>query len=160
MTQPDHFRQLLIEGDFRAMRRVFAAHCPHLPEPADDDQAEVSMHMARTGAESIPFRHRAWSHRWLSERKYPSLLSDKLKPKAERLYPVARPIVGIAIKSLNKSRQPEADFVVQKMADVVCSLFSEGVYDSALVSKRMREVRELEAAKLFSRKTYLVCKEN
>ena len=144
------FLQCLVEGDYRGVRRLFAALHPHLPAPASDEQAEIALHMARTQTQSVPFDLRAWSHSWLVERGYPSQLPDELKPKAERIYPRVVSAVGIAMKATNPDRQPETLYIRGKMEAVVADMFAtdKGVPDPELVSKRMLETRIAETAKL------------
>jgi len=63
---------------------MWAGIFPNEPQPQDDAATLATLHYARTLANSVPFKLRAYSHRWLCERNLPSGLPDALKPKAER----------------------------------------------------------------------------
>lgn len=80
------FRRCLEDVDVAGMRKLHAHVMPHVPAGSDKDIL-VSIHHARTQAESMPMKARAWSHRWLLDHGYPSGLPDHLKPTAEREYP-------------------------------------------------------------------------
>jgi hypothetical protein len=71
-----------------------------------DAEALVTLHHARTQAESIALKLRAWSHRWLLEHGYPSGLPDHLKPSAERIYPRVVEGVGISVNFRSPILQP------------------------------------------------------
>jgi len=134
------FRQCLAEGDVRGMRRLSAEIAPHEPQPKDDAQAEVALHMARTQMESLPLRARAWSHRWLTERAYPSQLPDLLRPAAERIYANTVQTVGIAIKA-SPHRREQALAARSAMETVVQEMFADGDRDPVLVSQQMLRAR-------------------
>ena len=136
------FQECLVEGDFRRMRRLSAEMAPHLPQPRTDTEAEIALHMARTQAESMSLRARAYSHQWLGERCLPSQLPDLLKPTAERMVPQVVEAVGIAVKATNPRRVEEARAVQKAMSDVVEEMFADGDRDPVLVSQRMAEARE------------------
>lgn len=93
------FRACLERCDLEGVKAIWGRTFPHLPVPKTDELVLVTIHRARTQAESIAFRLRAYSHRWLEERGLPSGLPDELKPKAERIYPVVIGAVGVAVKS-------------------------------------------------------------
>src|SRR6476620_6475738 len=90
-------RQCLEEANAPAVRKLWAEMCPHLPQPESDFEALACLHRARTEARSMPLNLRAYSHRWLLDRGFPSGLPDHLKPKADRLYPQVVSAVGIAV---------------------------------------------------------------
>jgi hypothetical protein len=142
----EDFRAALEAGDVRLCKRMWAAFMPHLPEPSD---AEAAMHMARTGAETISFRARAWSHRWLSERDLPSQLPDKLKPSAERIYPRVVEGVGISVNTRSPYLKPAMIEVRHAMEDVVSDCYANGDTDPAIVRPRMNEARERTMRQLF-----------
>lgn len=136
----DHFRQALIECDVELVRKMWAHVSPHLPQPKGDAETLAEIHYARTGAESIPFKHRAYSHRWLTERSYPSGLPDPLRPRAERLYPRIVEAVGIAVKSL-AGNKPLARAVGLAMKNAVKECNADGVKDPAIIRARMQEMK-------------------
>lgn len=136
------FRRLLEAGDVDGLVKAWAAVAPHLPRPETREQAEIAMHVARTAAISIEFRHRAWSHRWLTERDLPSHLPDDLKPKAERMYPRIVEGVGISVNVRNPLLKPAAVEVRKAMEVAVEESFADGKKDPAFVTARMQEARE------------------
>lgn len=93
---------------------------PHLPQPASFEAAEIAMHLARTQAAKVTFRARAYSHRWLLERGWPSQLPDELKPRAERLYPEVVECVGVFVGTpASDALKPVAAAVREAMLDAV-----------------------------------------
>jgi hypothetical protein len=87
----------LRECDVEGMRALWQHVSPHLPQPESDEEALISIHMARTQTDPLPLKLRAYSHAWLTERGLPSQLPDHLKPKAQRIYPVIVTAVGTAV---------------------------------------------------------------
>lgn len=144
----DAIRRALIEGDWRALVSL----TPHLPAPPSDHAAEAALHHARTQARSVPMRLRAWSHRWLCERGYPSGLPDILRPRAERLYPTVVEAVGISCNAVSPSMRPIVSEIRRSMEAVVLDVYADtkhrGHPDPALVRGRMREARERTVKKL------------
>jgi hypothetical protein len=146
MARQDDFRAALEAGDVKLVRRMWTAFMPHLPQPTADE-AEKAMHIARTAAETVSFKARAWSHRWLTERDLPSQLPDRLRPSAERLYPRVVEGVGISV-SLAKPGMLE---VRTAMEGVVADMYANGDTDPVLVRSRMFEAREKTLHSLFGR---------
>lgn len=136
------FRNLLEAGDIEGLRSFWRVQAPHLPQPETRADAEIVMHRARTEAESVSFKARAYSHRWLCERAIPSGLPDDLKPKAERIYPRVVSAVGISVKTASPILKPIAAEVEKAMADAVEDMYADGRTDPALVKARMAEVRQ------------------
>lgn len=152
MKHSAEFRRLLEDRDVARLRSAYAQIMPHLPQPKDDAQAEVIMHLARTTAqivEAIPFAKVAYSHRWLVERGLPSQLPDKLKPKAERLYPKIVHAVGIAVGSSSAHMKPAADMIRKAMEDAVSDCYANGDTDPAFVKLRLMAARTDEQKRLF-----------
>jgi hypothetical protein len=143
------FRQALEAGNARRLRGLWAKLFPHLPQLASDEQAEIVMHRARTEAQSVSFRHRAYSHRWLSERGLPSGLPDELKPKAERVYPIVVAGVGISVNSRSSYMRAACDEIRGSMEVAVEDCFAERRTDPAFVSERMREAKARTVKALF-----------
>lgn len=140
----DDFRAALEAGDVRLCRRMWSAFMPHLPQPSAEE-AEKAMHIARTQAETVSFRARAWSHRWLTERGLPSHLPDHLKPSAERIFP--RVVEGVGI-SVNLSK-PGMIEVRTAMENVVADCYANGDTGPAIVRARMADARERTLRSLF-----------
>jgi hypothetical protein len=130
----EHFREALESLDIDLVRRMWAHVMPHLPQPESDEAALISIHMARTSINFMPFRHRAYSHAWLKERAFPSQLPDALRAPAERLYPSVVAAVGIAVHS----RTPIALEIRRAMSDAV---FDAGVKDSLLTKRAILNAR-------------------
>lgn len=139
------FAQLLAIGDVTALRRAWRKVAPHLPQPATDMEAEIVMHNACTQAESIGFRHRAWSHRWLCERGLPSGLPDQLRPRAERLYPRIAEGVGIGSVMVTPATLP----LRRVMQDAVLEVYADYRQPNPnVVRGRMLEMRSRERKRL------------
>lgn len=135
------FREALANLDVDLMLKAWAATCPHLPAPKTRPDALAALHMARTAAESMSLQDRAYSHRWLTERRLPSQLPDALRPSAERLYPVRIEAVGISVNSKYA--------VVEKairgaMEEVVADCYANGDKAPEIVKPRMMEARARE----------------
>lgn len=136
------FRRCLETLDTAGIRRLWAHVSPHLPQPKTDDDALIAIHHARTQASSISLKLRAWSHRWLEERGFPSGLPDEIRPSAERLYPKIADAVGICVRSATPELKPVADAVQGAMSDAVMGAYAEGQTDPQFVRTRMQEARE------------------
>lgn len=134
-------RRCLVDLDTATARKLWAHLCPHLPQPATDNECLTALHVARTAAQSVPFRARAYSHKWLSERQLPSQLPDHLKQSAERLYPRIVDAVGVGVKS----RYPViADAVRGAMEYVIEDCYANGDRDPLVVKPLMMKARERE----------------
>lgn len=146
-------RQILIEGNFRLLLRVSGRVFPHLPAPENEEQAEVIMHHARTLTPVVPFRLRAWSHKWLIERDLPSGLPDELRPKAEQIHPVIIEAVGLAVGSSSAIARPAAIIIRGAMEDAVQEAFADGRTDPAFLRGRIEEARRKSTKQLFGKLT-------
>jgi hypothetical protein len=146
------FRNLLEAGDVDGLRAYWAEIAPGMPHAQTRDQAEIVMHRARTEADSIALRHRAYSHAWLRERSLPSGLPDHLKASAERLYPVAAKAVGISVNVRNAFFRPAMIEVRGAMESAVMDADADGrIADAAFVTARMNEARAKSMRALFGR---------
>jgi hypothetical protein len=135
-------RRELEAGDARECAKAWAKIAPHLPQPKDDAEAEATMHYARTLAESVQLRARAYSHRWLADRGLPSGLPDHLKPSAERLYPTVAASVGIFVKPASEITRPVMGHVRDAMSGAVLECYADGHKDEpAKIRGRMFEAR-------------------
>lgn len=149
MSRQSDMRRCLEELDVVAARQMWAALSPHLPQPSTDADVLATLHMARTAAESMPLRSRAYSHRWLQDRGLPSRLPDHMKQPAERLYPRVVGSVGIAVKS----RHVEVvEGVRGAMEYAVHDCYAMGDEDPAIVKPQMMAARQRELRALFGRK--------
>lgn len=143
------FRAALESGDVKYLLKIWGIVAPHLPQPTSLDQAEIIMHRARTESESITFKSRAYSHRWLSERLLPSGLPDNLKPSAERMYPKVTEGVGIAVLASKEYLKPAVIEIRKSMEDVVHEAYAEKKIDHILLRSRIQEARRKTQKILF-----------
>lgn len=134
-------REALATLDVDLMRKAWTQLFPHLPPPKTHVDALAAIHMARTAAESMSLKQRAYSHQWLTERQLPSQLPDRLKPKAERLYPVRVEAVGI---SVNSKYAVVRDAIQTAMQDAVLDCYANGDKAPEIVKPRMMEARARE----------------
>ncbi len=152
VARSQQFRQVLIDGDVAGLRALWSTHFAHLPQPADDGQAEIMLHRARTEAGTVPFRTRAWSHRWLVERGLPSGLPDDLRPRAERLWPRRVETVGISVNAGSAVLRPLLGEVQRAMEAEVLELYTHSASpDPALVRARLAAARAETLKKLGAR---------
>jgi hypothetical protein len=137
----DDFKRCLEETDIVGIRRLWKHVQPNLPQPANDHDALVSLHMARTQSLSVRFELRAYSHRWLVDHGFPSLMPDNLKPRAERIYSKVVEAVGISVNFSSPLLKPIAEPVRKAMEDAVNDCYANGDRDPALIRQRMMEAR-------------------
>jgi hypothetical protein len=139
-------RKAIEDCDIALVRKLWAYTHAHLPQPKTDAQALVVIHHARTQMQSVSLRLRAYSHRWLTDKGYPSALPDDLKPRAERMFPVVVAGVGVAVGG-NGILKPVAEHVEVAMSDAVMDC-CDGRNDkllklpTPLVKGRMFEARD------------------
>lgn len=141
---------LLIDGDFRGMRRLWPDLFPQYAAqaPMTDKQAEEVMHLARTQNDFVPTKLRRYSHEWLLERGLSSDLPDQLRPKADQVHPVIAAAVGIAVQG----RDGSSLIIRDAMVDAVREAEADGkLEDSAHVKARILEAREQQHRLLFGR---------
>jgi hypothetical protein len=132
--------------DIHEMRRLWEKVSPQFPIH-DDAGMRAAIHMARTKSEMVRFKLRAYSHAWLIDHGYPSLLPDELRPKAQRIYPVTAHAVGIAVQS--KYDEVRAT-VTQAMQGAVLEAEADGrLADSPFVKDRMQDARMRALKQLF-----------
>jgi hypothetical protein len=134
-------RRCLEECDIAGIRRLWQHVAPGVPQPETDFLALATIHRARTQAESIRLKLRAWSHRWLLDHNLPSALPDKLRPKAERMYPIVVSGVGISVNARSEMMQPVALAVRQAMSDAVMEAYADHQTEPTFVKARMMEAR-------------------
>lgn len=132
------------------LRAAWACAMSHLPQPATREQAEIIMHRARTEAGSIPLKLRAYSHRWLEDRRLPSGLPDDLRPKAERLYPKITEAVGFSYNIRMRELAPAAPLVRRAVCDAIEDIYADDPQpEVARVKARMVEIRDRTKQQLF-----------
>ena len=148
MKHSAELRRCLMDCDVPGIRRLWAHVAPHLPQPANDEAALITLHIARTQAESVPFHLRAYSHRWCIDHGHPSGLPDNLKPAADRIYPCIAEGVGIAVKASSPERQKLAMIVRGAMEDAVQEAYADRKTDPDHVRERMFRARAYTLDKL------------
>lgn len=153
MAALDEFRTALETGDVKLLQRIHPILFPHVPAAPDLASAEIQLHMARTQADWLSLKRRAYSHRWLIERGYPSQLPDELKPSAERLYPVVTPAVFVSANTESPIMRPAMKEVQQAMSDAVMDAHADGrLEDSPYVRDRIQDARQRSLKQLFGRR--------
>jgi hypothetical protein len=135
------FRRCLIDLDVLAIRKLWSHVAPGLPQPQTNDEALITLHHARTQAQSIRDRLRCYSHAWLCERGLPSGLPDRLKAKADRLYPRRVEAVGIAVQSLSAAGAERARAIERAMSTAVAECYADGERDPEIIKARMAAAR-------------------
>ena len=135
------FRRCLLDLDVAGVRELWSRIAPGMPQPQTDADALISLHHARTQADTMPERVRCYSHSWLTERGLPSALPDRLKVKADRLYPRTVTAVGVAVKSLSSGGTEYAAAVEKAMSDAVAECYAHGETDPELIKARMNAAR-------------------
>lgn len=134
MQHTAEFRRCLLELDVPGMRKLWRHVSPHLPQPATDDEALTTMHIARTKMLTLPEADRLYSEAWLIERK-----------TTRDVFAVGV-IVGAA-NSQEPHRRRRGVFVQQEMVYSVQQSLSWGIgidnpKDAAEVKRRMMLARE------------------
>lgn len=141
MAISDAVRRCLIDVDVVGIRSLWKTLLPHAPQPQNNKEALIALHIARTASVSVPVSLRLYSHKWLSERGLPSRLPDHMKPMADRLYPVAVTAVGV---SANSKHLAVKEGVQVAMENAVLECFGDGVEDADVVKQRMLTARAIE----------------
>lgn len=70
------FRRCLVDLDVAGVMALWRHVAPHLGQPSSEREALYTMHLARTKAENVSPRLRAYSQRWLNERGFGSFLPE------------------------------------------------------------------------------------
>lgn len=148
MKHSAEMRRCLIDCDVEQVRRLFKHISPHLPQPQSDHEALAAIHFSRTQMASIPFKLRAYSHRWLGDQGYPSALPDHLKPKAERIYPKIVEGVGIACLARSELYKPIVGSMQGAMEDAVHECYADGKTEPTFVKSRMYTAKAKVVEKL------------
>lgn len=138
------FRQLLEDGNVEGLRRYWATNARHLPQPQSHAEAEITMHVARTAAESVSLEARRYSDGWLRERGHPSQLPGELRP-------VIAEAVGISVNFRSAVLRPAAVQIRTAMEAAVEDCYANGDRDPARVKSRMAEASAREMKALFGR---------
>jgi hypothetical protein len=152
MSLSEAMRECLETADVHNARELWNKAAPHLPQPKDDAEALKTIHYARTVSGAIRDPLRCYSHRWLEEQGLPSGLPDRLKPKADRLYPRIASAVGLAVQMRNPAEAGGGVEIRKAMEYAVLEAEADGrLTDSPFVKLRVEEARAKERRKLFGR---------
>ena len=142
-------RRCLEECDISGIRALWFTLFPGLPQPETDDEALVSIHLARTAARSVPLRLRAYSHRWLLDHGLPSQLPDRLRPRAERLYPRIVEAVGVSINFRSPILKPAQPIIERAMCDAIEECYADKRTQIKFIRVRMAETKYKTIKQLF-----------
>ena len=138
------FRDVLDTGDAARYRLIWGDVYPSLPQLKDIDEARLSLHQARTSAESVRLEKRLYSHSWLRERGFQSGLPVELRPEGEQVEHRIISAIGVAVTSMSSSptRRLEAKEIERIMANAGADLIRAGIFDKELTAKHMWQARE------------------
>lgn len=147
---PDHsaeFRRCLVDCDVQGAMKIWVHVFPNMPLPGNEEETLMVIHMTRTATERLPFRFRAYSHRWLMERQannpaIRSLLPDDLKPRAERMYPRVVSAVGICVATFGNKKTDYHHHVSTKLCELVADMYADGIEDPVVIKARMKELHD------------------
>lgn len=135
--------------DVVAARRLWQHVAPHLHQPANDHEALIMLHHARTRSNVVRLRDRVYSERWLVDQGYPSALPDELRALGDRLYPRIVEGVGISVAVSSEFMRPVGDALVHAQAVVVADAYNSGpVVDAVKLKAAMEEARLAEKKRL------------
>lgn len=135
--------------DVVAARRLWQHVAPHLHQPANDHEALIMLHHARTRSNVVRLRDRVYSERWLVDQGYPSALPDELRALGDRLYPRIVEGVGISVAVSSEFMRPVGDALVHAQAVVVADAYNSGpVVDPVKLKAAMEEARLAEKKRL------------
>lgn len=152
MSLSDAMRECLEKADVHSARELWRKAAPHLPQPKDDAEALKTIHYARTVSEAISDPLRCYSHCWLLDNGLPSGLPDRLKARAERVYPRIASAVGLAVQMRNAEEALAGVEIRKAMEYAVLEANADGrLTDSPFVKMRVEEARAKERRKLFGR---------
>ena len=127
MTHSAEFRRCLIDLDVPGVRRLWQHVAPHLPQPKTADETLNTMHLARSKMQTLPVEMRAYSEKWLAERRTGRIALA----------------VGIAVKA-PPHRMSEALAKRHAMSEAVLGAVRDGVRldtEAHEVTRRMKLAR-------------------
>lgn len=136
------FRRALETMDAGWLMKLWKHVSPNLPQPANMEEATVTLHYARTQAESMPVKERRYSHAWLTERGLPSGLPYDLQPKVER--PTVVSAIGVAISHQPRKGEAKerASLVLDAMTYAAGEMHADGERDPARIRKHILAARD------------------
>lgn len=145
-------KQCLEEMDVDGVRSLWHLIAPEAPQPKNDFEAMITLHMARTRMKILTKRQRYYSHRWLLDHNYGSMLPDEEKPSAERMFPQVKSSVGISINSRSSIVAPALPIIRGAMENAVLEAYGDGRGDDIPhLKQRMAEAKITTVKALFGR---------
>ena len=127
----------LSDDDVKSFRQAWNLTAPGNPIKTDVE-AELVFHVSRTKISKVRLKQRAYSHRWLTERGYPSDLPDELREKAERMYPTKVECVAICVAASSPFGVEMAKIIEKAMTDAVADVYASNKHpDDELVRERI-----------------------
>lgn len=147
-------RRILETLDIEEARRAWAVVNPYAPAPGTDGEVLATLHVARTASEAMPLRRRAYSHAWLCERgmSLASQLPDKLKPAAQRLYPVTQEGVFLSF-NFSRGLAPIKPLIHGRVERKVNEMYADGDTEPTLVKREILTTKADELNRLIGRMT-------
>lgn len=142
MNHSAAFRRALETMDAPQLMKLWRHISPNLPQPANLEEAMVSLHYARTQALSMSLKARLYSHAWLTERGYPSGLPYEFQPKVER--PAIVSAIGVAISHQPREGEAKerAGLILHAMTNAAGEMHSDGETDPAKIRKHILLARD------------------
>lgn len=113
------------------------------------NEAEITMHLARTGSNQIDKQHRLYSHRWLIDRGLPSQLPQSMRKIVAESKIVEA--VGVAVMTQNPDLEPAAKAIERAMADAVEDCYANGDIRLELIQARIEVARQEATRQMFGR---------
>lgn len=124
------FRRALAEGDVAMLWRLWGKLNPGAYQPANWQEAEIQLHLARAAADSVAIRLRCYSHHWLKERGLASPLPEALKPDAERFQPKVASAVGFAWTSTSEYLRAARPAVMAAVGQRIEEMAADGMLET------------------------------
>lgn len=118
MSARSEFQQALRSRDVPLLMKASAILFPNF-RIADEAEATIQMHIARTMQGWMTVSERAYSHFWLEEKGLPSFLPDELLPRAEQYRPDRMSAVGIACSTGKEWLKPALTIIRGAMSKTV-----------------------------------------
>lgn len=126
--------EILRTLNVKAARAAFRKIAPHLPQPKDDVETLVSIHMARTKAECVPLVDRWYSYDWLVDKGYPAEPPE---------YVPLRKVTGVAYTVL--TGEPEVkEAITGAVNAAIEDCYANGDRDPLIVKPQMMAARARE----------------
>lgn len=114
MNYSSEFRRCLLEEDVNSIMKLWKHVSPHLPQPANEEEARHSIHLARSKMNTIPKNLQNYSLSWLKERETTKIVHA----------------IGISVgfhNETNHKKRARALEIRESMSDAVITAIKEGV---------------------------------